>query len=192
MPTTAAPDAPTSFDEHWGRHAGRRPPLPAWAPLAWFAGLAGVLAFVIVALVRPPGPLDDPNPAYQRDGLLLDGPTVAPQVAGVTFGDRPVVLLFERQAPDADELERWTSQVPAPADTVLVLPEPASPDSGVRTVVDASGGLAAAVDMPEPVDGGHPVGYAVIDSERVVRYATLDPEYLSNAFEVATITGAVR
>ncbi len=192
VPTTAARDPHALFDEHWGRHSGRRPPLPVWAPLVWFAGLAGVLTFVIVALVRPPGPLDDPDPAHQRDGLLLDGPVVAPQVAGVTFGDRPVVLLFERQVPNADELAQWSSQVAERADTVLVVPEPTAADSGVRTVVDPAGELATAVGMPEPVDGGRPIGYAVVDSERVVRYATLDPEYLGNAFEVATITGAVR
>ena len=45
--------------------------------------------------------------------------------------------------------------------------------------------------MPQPVDGGRPVGYAVVDSDRVVRYATLDPDYLSNAFEIETILGAV-
>ncbi len=162
----------------------------------WFVGLAGVLAFVIVTLVQPPGPMDDPDPAYQRDGLLLDGPTVAPQVAGVTFGDRPVVLLFDRQAPDADQLSQWALQVPRRGDTVLVLPEPTTTDTtapgSVRTVNDVRGELASAVGMPEPVDGGRPVGYAVVDSDRVVRYATLDPEYLGNAFEVGTITGAVR
>ncbi len=193
VPTTAAARDPHAlFDEHWGCHSGRRPPLPVWAPLVWFAGLAGVLTFVIVALVRPPGPLDDPDPAHQRDGLLLHGPVVAPQVAGVAFGDRPVVLLFERQVPNADELAQWSSRVAERADTVLVVPEPTAADSGVRTVVDPAGELATAVGMPEPVDGGRPIGYAVVDSKRVVRYATLDPEYLGNAFEVATITGAVR
>jgi hypothetical protein len=45
--------------------------------------------------------------------------------------------------------------------------------------------------MPTPVDGGPPVGYAVVDPSRQVRYATLDPQYLINAFEVDVITGAV-
>ncbi len=62
----------------------------------------------------------------------------------------------------------------------------------MRTVNDVRGELATAVGMPEPVDGGRPIGYAVVDSDRVVRYAALDPEYLGNAFEVGTITGAVR
>lgn len=50
---------------------------------------------------------------------------------------------------------------------------------------------AAAVDLPEPEDGGPGVGYAVIDSARVVRYATLDPRWHENAFELDTIVGAI-
>ncbi len=191
--TGSAPvDARTRFDADWGRQPGRRPPTPAWAPLAWFAALAAGLTFVVVALVRPPGPLDDPDPAYQRDGLLLNGPVVPQQVAGVAFGGRPVVLLFERQPPSNTALAAWTAQVPARADTFLVLPEPSTADAAVPTVLDPLNQLAEAIGMPAPVDGGRPVGYAVVDSDRVVRYATLDPEYLSNAFEVGTIAGAIR
>ena len=43
--------------------------------------------------------------------------------------------------------------------------------------------------MPTPVDGMRPVGYAVVDASRTVRYATLDPVYEKNAFEVDVITG---
>ena len=189
--TTEAPERPTSEDA-WGRVPGRRPPIPAWAPLVWFAALAAVLAFVVIALVQPPGPLDDPDPAYQRDGLLLDGPVVDEEVVGVRFGGRPVVLLFVREAPDAGELRTWARSVPRAADTHVVLPQPTSADLPLPTVVDPLGELADAVGMPQPVDGGRPVGYAVVDSDRVVRYATLDPVYLANAFEVATIVGAVR
>lgn len=173
--------------------AGRRPPVPAWAPLAWFSALASVLLFVVVALVRPPGLLDDPDPAYQRDGLLLDGPVVAQNVSGVDFGGRPVVLLFVRDLPTPDALAAWTADISAGAETHVVVPEQkaGAPALGENVVVDP-GRLAEAVDMREPVDQGTPVGYAVVDSSRVVRYATLDPAYLKNAFEVAVIAGAVR
>ncbi len=163
-----------------------------WAPLIWFAVLSAVLTAVVVVQSRPPGPLDQPDPAYQRDGLLLDGPRVDVTVAGVTFGDRPVVLLFVRELPDAPALRAWAAQVPDVADVRLVLPEPPATRPPVPTVVDTAGVLAAAVDMPTPVDVGRPVGYAVVDSGRVVRYATLDPAYLRNAFEVATVAGAVQ
>ena len=175
-----------------GRAPGLRPPLLAWAPLAWFAALAAVLTLVVVALVRPPGPLDQPDPAYQRDGLLLAGPVVPEQVVGVEFGGRPVVLLFVREQPQPQQLAAWAAAVPAPADVIVVLPQPTTAELPVPTVVDPLNRLADVVAMPTPVDGGRPVGYAVVDSDRVVRYATLDPAYLTNAFEVGTIVRAVR
>ena len=57
----------------------------------------------------------------------------------------------------------------------------------VEVVVDPDGRLADAVALPTPVDGGPGIGYAVVDSQRQVRYSTLDPAYLVNAFEVTTI-----
>jgi hypothetical protein len=159
--------------------------------LAWFAALAAVLTFVVVALVRPPGPLDDPDVAYQRDGLLLSGPIVDDEVVGIEFGGRPVVLLFVRTPPGRESLGAWAASIPDVADAYVVLPQPTTAELPLPTVVDPLNKLADAVDMPQPVDGGRPVGYAVIDSDRVVRYATLDPDYLTNAFEIATILGAV-
>ena len=165
--------------------------MPPWAPLAWLAVLAAVLVVVVVVLARPPGPLDQPDPAYQRDGLLLDGPEVDGEVLGVAFGVRPVVLLFVREAPDPAALQQWAAQVPDGTDVRVVLPEPAAVRLPVPAVVDPRGRLAGTTGMPTPVDGGRPVGYAVVDSHSVVRYATLDPQYLDNAFEVATMAGAV-
>lgn len=162
-----------------GRLAGARPPLRWWLPSAVFAVAALVLTLVVVLVVRPPGPLDDPDPADQRDGLLLDGPRLPPEVAGVAFGGRTVVVLFERTAPVGPAYDAWRAVVT---------------DDGVELVVRvgaAGAALAAATGLARPVDGGAPVGYAVIDSARLVRYATLDPTYRDNAFEVDVITGAV-
>jgi hypothetical protein len=189
--TTQTPER-APFDDAWGRAPGLRPPMPAWTPLAWLAALAAVLTFVVVGLVRPPGPLDDPDPAYQRDGLLLGGPVLGPEILGVEFGGRPVVLLFVREPPESGELSDWAQSVPERADTYVVLPQPTAARLPLPAVVDPLSQLAEAVDMPQPVDEGRPVGYAVVDSDRVVRYATLDPVYLSNAFEIATIVGSVQ
>lgn len=186
--------APAVVDDEWGRVPGLRPPLPTWAPPVWFLALAVVLTVVVVLLVRPPGPLDQPDPAYQRDGLLLDGLRVPQEVAGVSFGGRPVVLLFDRAVPDPGGLERWMAQVPQRAEVRLVVPEPVPrlvADPRLEVVVDPAGLLADAVELPVPVDGGPGIGYAVVDSDRVVRYSTLDPVYLDNAFEVETIVGSV-
>lgn len=168
-----------------------RLPVPPWAPLAWFAALAAVLSLVVVGLVPPPGPLDQPDPADQRDGLLLDGPVLPAQVAGVQLGGRPTVVLFDRRPPDPQALRDWLSGLPQAARVRLVLPEPTAADLPVEVVADPAGRLADRLELPRPVDGGDPVGYAVVDAGRQLRYATLDPEYLVNAFEVRTIVRAV-
>ncbi len=168
-------------DRSWGRLPGASPPLRWWLPLAVFLAAAITLTSLIVLIVRAPGQLDDPDPANQRDGLLMDGPRLPSQLAGVSFGGRPVVLLFERTAPNGAGYAAWR-------DTVS--------DDGVALVVVVAGSpeaaeLTAAVDIPTPVDGGPPIGYAVIDAAGVVRYSTLDPMYELTAFEVDVITGAI-
>lgn len=162
-----------------GRLPGASPPLRWWLPVAVFAVVAVVLTLVMVLVVRPPGPLDDPDPADQRDGLLLAGPRLAPEVDGVSLGGRTVLVLFERTPPTGPAYDAWRAAVG---------------DDGVDLVVRvgaAGAALASAIGIATPVDGGSPVGYAVIDADRLVRYATLDPAYLENTFEVDVITGAV-
>lgn len=171
-----------------------RPPIAAVAPLAWFAVLALLLTAVIVVLVRPPGPQDQPDLAYQRDGLLLDGPRVDREVAGVRFGDRPVVVLFDRQPRDAGALAGWVAMIPDRAAVHFALPDEAGAAELPGRLQLAAGEhdvLADAVELPPARDGRPGIGYAVVDSDRVVRYSTLDPSYLDNAFEVATIVGSV-
>lgn len=166
-------------DTAWGRLPGAAPPLQTWIPATVAAVVALVLTLVILLVVRPPGPLDDPDRADQRDGLLLNGPTLPPEAAGVRFGGRPVVVLFDRDEPAGPAFEAWQAAVA---------------DDGVELVIRvgrAGDELARLVGMATPVDGLRPVGYAVIDASRTVRYATLDPVYDKNAFEVDVITGAV-
>jgi len=166
-------------DAAWGRLPGAEPPLPTWVPAAAAAVVALVLTLVIVLVVRAPGPLDDPDPADQRDGLLLHGPVLPQKLDGVEFGGRTVVVLFEREDPMGPAFETWKATVS---------------DDGVELIVLVGPGgeeVARRVGMPTPVDGLRPVGYAVVDASRTVRYATLDPAYEKNAFEVDVITGAV-
>lgn len=167
-------------DVRWGRRPGSLPPLRWWWPALVLGVAAAVLAVVVTLVVRGPGPLDDPSAADQRDGLLLAGPTLPRELGGVELGGRTVVLLFERERPQGPAFERWRRSVETRADLVVL---PGGPRASV---------LADAVGMPVPVDGGPPVGYAVVDPSRTVRYATLDPSYLINAFEVDVITGAVQ
>lgn len=180
-------------DARWGRIPGSRPPLPVWSP-AVFSGLLGlILTLVVVLVVRPAGPMDQASLADQRNGLLLNGPTVASEVEGVAFGGEPVVLLFLRDTPDGARVSTWAAAVPDTARVVAVVQSgDATADlQGIQLVRDEEQQLAEAVDLPEPNASGPGIGYAVVDSERVVRYSTLDPSWSENAFEVATIVGSV-
>lgn len=179
-------------------------------PRAATGVLAGgfVVGLLLIGTVllgsRGPGPLDQPDAAQQRDGLILDGPTVEPVVAGVNLRDVPNVLLFVREPPAADLLDSWRHSLPAAASVTLVVQGPlrAADEQGgddslrrpggdgprlLSVVQDPDETLAEAVRLPEPVDGGPGIGYAVIDAAGVVRYSTLDPSWPDNAFEVTTI-----
>ena len=159
-----------------------RLPLRWWVPAAGFAALGVALVSVVLRVVPMPGPLDDPDPAEQRDGIVRDGPLLPLGLGGVQFGGQTTVLLFERTAPSGPGYQRWSDEIS---------------QDGVRLVVCVAGSprstaLARAVGLAVPTDGGAPVGYAVVDQDRRVRYETLDPVYQQNAFEVNVITRAIR
>lgn len=140
--------------------------------------------------------LDDPNQAYQRPGFLdaRDLPDHVPAVVpGVPGPGRRAVVFFVRPAQlraTLDSLTRDPSLRKMAAVAVVdssALPVVPGP---VPAVVDPSGRLASAYGMRRPLDGGPPVGYAVVDSSGRVRYATLDPGTADRLAEVSTILGA--
>ncbi|MGN6243600.1 MAG: hypothetical protein ACTHOD_22260 [Motilibacteraceae bacterium] len=163
------------------------PPSP-WQVLLGGALLVALLAAAVLAVHRPQGPLDQRDPARQRDGLADVRGKVPPLVAGVRFGDGVVELLFLRRPADAADLAGFRRQQPDGARVLVVLP---TADAPTGYLADPSGSLARAVGLPIPVDGGPGVGYAVVDPQRRVRYSTLDPDWAANAFEPAVIAGAV-
>lgn len=176
----------------------RQPPLTWWAPLACCAIGAALLAVVVLAVVRRPGPRDDPSPADQRPGFLT-APGDAREVAGLALpgdpvGHRPVLVVFDRSWPDLRRYATALADVPAEVAVVLVTERPPPALGRVprgRLVVDASCQLARTVGMHRPRDRGGPVGYAVLDARARVRYATLDPGYLDHGYETALIAKAV-
>ena len=185
-------------DREWGREVGARPPLaPRTVLLAWAAG-AVVLIALVVGVVGGPGPLDDPEPGRQRAGFLFD-PDEAPivgdlQLPGRPLDRRPVFLLFDRRGYDADRVDAVLEEVPRRFAFILVVPRaPAAEElpERVRALADRRRRIAAAVELGEPVDGGFPTGYALIDRERRVRYATLDPTYAEHAFEIHIVTDPI-
>ena len=143
--------------------------------------MAVVLSVLVVAVGTNAGPLDDPNQAFQRDGALRYGPQVAAQVGTAAFGKRTVVVLFERQPPRGAVFAQWREDVTRRNAVLVVAVAGQSGASALRT----------AVGMRAPIDGGPPVGYAIVDSDRRVRYATLDPAYLDHASEVDLLTADV-
>lgn len=118
------------------------------------------------------------------------------QLPGGLVGARPVVVVFDRRVPAPHRFADLRRAVPEDVATVIVVPKARSVlqeprELGAPVVSDPDGSIAALVGMPEPRDGGPPVGYAVLDEDAFVRYATLDPGYLEHGFEAEIIAGAL-
>ncbi|PZS32511.1 MAG: hypothetical protein DLM59_08055 [Pseudonocardiales bacterium] len=157
------------------------PPLRWWTPAVAFAVSAVVLSVLVIAFGTNNGPLDDPNQAFQRDGALHNGPQLPDRIGGIALGGSSVVVLFERRQPPGQTLAQWRA---------------GATRSGSRLVVAVAGkpgtsALRDALGMRTPNDGGPPVGYAIVDRSRRVRYATLDPAYLDHASEVELLTAGL-
>lgn len=160
--------------------------------LITWALVASALLVLVHGVVRDPGPRDDPDPSRPRSGLLVDpeDAAVVPDLglAGGALGRRPILLLFDREGPPAQQVRSVLDGLPE--DVVLVLVTPSSGRDaaasvlGVDVVVDPERRLAGAVGLSAPKDGGFPTGYALIDREQRVRYATLDPGYADHVFEI--------
>jgi len=134
--------------------------------------------------------------AYQRPGFLdlLGRPVTTPMVArgvperarrGLIFFVRPPLLkLLERALQHSPDLARE-------AKLAVVVEQPGASSTGfVLTVSDPQGFLARAFGMRVPLDGGPPVGYAIVDSSGLVRYQTLDPGVVEHLAEVRTMLWA--
>lgn len=174
---------PLDTDRAWGRVPGAHPPLPPATPIIAWGVLAGLLGAVVIAVIGPPGPLDDPSPGDQRPGILTpadDARTVPPGLLPEqVIGRRPVLVVFDRVTPDTGRLRTFI--------------KPAGRRFAVRVVLPGAPGerVAAAIGMARPKDGGPPIGFALIDADRRVRYATIDPTYLEHGDELGTVAGAI-
>jgi len=180
---------------------GARPPLRPWIALAWWVATAIALSVVVALVVRGPGPLDDPDPADQRTGLLASAgsATTVPNLAlpGDPIARRAVLVVFDRRVPSLRQFARVTDELPRGVAVVLVVPGATASAAAAlprraRLLVDRGGRVARAVRSHRPLDRGRPVGYAVIDRRARVRYVTLDPGYLDHGFEIHLITRAAR
>ncbi len=174
----------------------RRTLIGLWCAATLFFG-------VLLGVARATeGPLDDPDPAFQRPGFLDVGalPQPAPAVdVAATFAGRRTVVFFERPE-RVDELCAAVTEFGFDQDVQIVVvvddqttavdrsANRCRPDMSIIVAPDLAGGFG----IRRPRGGGAPVGYAVVDERGQIRYRTLDPAVTSLLGEVETIVGALR
>lgn len=160
----------------------------------------------VTLLIPGPRSLDDPDLAHQQGGFTsapgtwLSGvlrPGRIPS-AGLPDGlvrQRRFLLAFAREVPDEETLQAHREGLAPGVPAVVVVNGPiegvAAPP-GVSLVSDPDARIAEGVGMRRPVDGGYPVGIAIVSSEGFAEYATLDPGWTTNTFECNLVLGGVR
>lgn len=156
------------------------------------AALTFGLMLAMDRINREPG--DDPDPAWQRPGLLDLGtlPVVAPPLDGVD-PSKPSVVFFHAGASAGLCHRLSTSSVSDEATIAIVTDDPTEVACAAATVnlVD-DGALARRFRLRSPAGGGYPTGYAVVDRNGLIRYATLDPHVADELDEVKTMVRALR
>lgn len=159
----------------------------------WLATV-GVLGLLLFLANCARSPLDDPDAARQRPGLLdaVGRPTPAPRVDGLPVPGHRAVVFFVRpilEGPLCDALAHDAS-LRGHADLAVASSGGSFTCADLIAVDDSAGTLAREFGMRRPRDGGPPVGYAVVDSSGRVRYRTLDPSVVDGIDEVETIVRA--
>lgn len=162
----------------------------------WLAS-AVLLGGLLVLAAQARGPLDDPDPARQRPGLLDLGalPSPAPRVsAEVPAPGQAALILFERVERLAGLCEALGHhRFARGAVVVVIVPGPGGRCAPrIAVVGDPTGAVAAQFGLDRPRDGGAPVGYAVVDGRGDTRYRTLDPSVAAQLDEIDTILRAAK
>lgn len=160
----------------------------------WLLVAVGFGALLGVARTSA-GPLDDPDPAYQRPGLLDLGelPLPAPPLTEVVPRQGHEAVVFFVRPPGVQALceALADAELDGRPDLVVVNAGPVAQCAGeVAVVADPGGRLAHAYGLRSPADGGANVGYAVVDEAGRICYRTLDPELDDLLGEVDTILRA--
>ncbi len=141
-------------------------------------------------------PLNDPDPAQQRTGMLLPSSSEqAPPIAGAPHVGQRRVILFARSLKDQYLFHDLADQadLAQAAQLVVVTSDGSQPiiTNGITVfVADPDGMMAAAFGMPQPIDRAAPIGYVIVDSEGYIRYRTLDPGFMHHGRELRMLVEA--
>jgi len=160
-------------------------------PYVWLWGavtllLGGLLGFAEYQR----NPLNDPDQAQQRTGVLL--PTRlerASRIPTLNITGQPVVIIFDRTLTGRHLFHDLADQsdLTKHAELVVVTPDGSRPviEAGIdHLLTDQDEAIAHAFDLRKPIDGGYPVGYVLVDPSGFVRFRTLDPGYDKRAWEI--------
>ncbi len=135
---------------------------------------------------------DDPDQAKQRPGFVTKQTQAAPSIQGISYIDKPTVIIFDRMAMTTSVFHDLADQaiISQRANLVLVLNQNMKPGitgGVVKNIIDSDGAIAAAFHFDQPRDGGYPIGYVIIDRQGFMRYRTLDPSYMHHGDEIEII-----
>jgi hypothetical protein len=162
-----------------------------WLTVAVFMG-----AWLGVAEYRR-HPLHDPDQAWQRTGVLLPAQTYpSPTVGAEPRPGQRAILFFARSLTDHHLFHDLADQadLARAADLIVVTPDGSRPviASGIRRFAkEPSASMATAFGLRRPVDGGPPVGYALVGSHGSIRFRTLDPGFGQRAWEIKLLLGGL-
>lgn len=141
-------------------------------------------------------PLNDPDQAWQRTGMLLPPQGERAPTLGVRLtSQRRTLIFFARSLQGQPLFHDLADQadLAASADLVVVTRDGSRPTltGGLQQfVADADGAVARAAGLDQPIDGGAPVGYVIVDTQGYIRYRTLDPGFMHHAQEIKLMLGA--
>lgn len=162
-----------------------------------FLAVALVLGALLAFAEYRRNPLNDPDQARQRTGVLLPAHTyLCPTVEGEPRPGHRAIFFFARSLADRHLFSDLTDQsdLANAADLIVVTSDGSRPilQGGIqRFMTDADGSLATAFGLRSPIDGGPPVGYVLVDSHGNIRFRTLDSGFRERAWEIKLLLGGI-
>jgi hypothetical protein len=168
-------------------------------PYVWiWIAVAGIFAGLLGLAEYQRNPLNDPDAARQRTGVVLPpGQEPAPTISSLEIQGRPAVVIFDRSLAGRYLFHDLAHQsdITKNAALIVVTSDGSRPtiETGIdRILSDEDGAIAEAFSLRRPIDGGYPVGYALLDASGFIRFRTLDPGYAGHAWEIRLLLSGLK